>query len=78
MTKWSLKRKWLKTKISLHQTVQKILDINRRRKELSSQQVRDHEEKLQEELKVLNRLADTQARLLRKYEDEITMTADHA
>ncbi len=72
MTNRSLKRRWLRTKMALSQTVEKILSINRRRKWLSSSAgfANDMEE-IDQELKVLNKIADHQARLLKKYETEI-------
>ncbi len=74
MTSRLLKRRWLKTKIALSQTIQRILDINRRRKVLSkAENVENFEQQLQEELRVLNRIADQQARMLRKYEADLTL-----
>ena len=70
----SLKRRWLKTKIALNDTVQKILEINRKRKQLSAftKERNGREEELNDELKMLNALADQQARLMRRYEEKIT------
>ena len=74
MTSRLLKRRWLKTKIALSQTIQRILDINRRRKVLShAENTENFEQQLQEELRVLNRIADQQARMLRKYEADLTL-----
>ncbi len=74
MTSRALKRRWLRTKIALNHTVQKILDINKRRKKLSDvDDLRDYEVQLREELRVLNRTADQQARLLRRYELELSL-----
>lgn len=70
MQKRSLKRKWLKTKIALSQTIHHILDINRHRKKLASAAINTEaaEQRLSEELKMLNKIADQQARLLERYE----------
>lgn len=70
MQKRSLKRKWLKTKIALSQTLQHILEINRNRKKLASLSINTAaaEQRLSEELKMLNKIADQQARLLERYE----------
>lgn len=73
MTNRSLKRRWLRTKMALGQTVDKILSINRRRKWLSSSaDFANDMEEIDQELKVLNKIADHQARLLKKYETEIS------
>ena len=72
MNRKSIKRRWLKTKIALNDTIQKILDINRKRKHLASipeeTQVAGN---LGDELKLLNALADQQAKLLKRYEEKI-------
>ncbi len=71
MTK-SIKRRLLRARISLNQTLQKILDINRKRKRLSfTKDPSGTNEALSEELKVLNKLAEQQARLIRKYENSL-------
>lgn len=65
----SIKRKLIKAKIALHQTIQKILDINRRRKSISfSTNPAQKQKVLNEELRVLNRVAEYQARLVKHYE----------
>ncbi|MBK6949671.1 MAG: hypothetical protein IPH16_17740 [Haliscomenobacter sp.] len=67
----TIKRKLLKAKITLNQTIQSILNINRTRKQLSFLSSRKAEAKeltLEEELKVLNRLAAQQAKLVQHYE----------
>lgn len=73
MTSRSLKRRWLRTKMALGQTIERILDINRRRKVLSNvpQYIKSQED-MDQELKILNRIADHQARLLRKYEMDLS------
>lgn len=65
----NLKYRYLKTKMALTQTVQSILDINRKRrvfKENTSVQ-----EELAEELKVLNAVAENHAMRLRTYEQRL-------
>lgn len=61
-------------KITLSQTMESILDINRRRKTLPSDPSikKDQEQALSEELKILNKLAEQQAVLIRKYETALT------
>ena len=70
-----IKKKWLETKIALGNTIQNILDLNRKRKSLSFLKRKkikevgiEKEEALKEELKVLNKLAAQQAKMLKKYE----------
>ncbi len=70
----TIKRKLLKAKITLNQTIQSILDINRTRKQLnflSSRKAEARELSLEEELKVLNRLAAQQAKLVQHYENAL-------
>jgi hypothetical protein len=72
MASRSLKRKWLKTKIALRNTVQQILSINRKRKHIHFVSDSDDKRKqLEEELRVLNAIADNQARMLRTYEQQL-------
>jgi len=70
--KRSIKRKLVKAKMTLSQTVQKILDINHHRKRLTFLDNAVHKERaLNEELKVLNKIAAHQARLIRYYENSL-------
>ncbi len=72
MTKRSVKRRLIRARISLNHTVQKILDINRNRKRLSySNRAQEREKILNEELRVLNKMAENQARLVRHYEQSL-------
>jgi hypothetical protein len=68
-TKKHLKYKYLKTKIALHNTIQQLLDINRKRRFFREDPQRDTV--LNEEVKVLNATAEMQARTLRNYEESI-------
>lgn len=54
--------------------MESILDINRRRKTLPLDPSikKDQEQALSEELKILNKLAEQQAVLIRKYEMALT------
>ncbi|MEM1359835.1 MAG: hypothetical protein AAGF89_16640 [Bacteroidota bacterium] len=65
-TRKNIKYRYLKTKIALSQTVQSILDINRKRR-FSGPDEHKREE-LNEELKVLNAVAENQARQLKTFE----------
>jgi len=65
-TRRNIKYRYLKTKIALSQTVQSILDINRKRRFFGPDD--DKREELKEELKVLNAVAENQARQLKTFE----------
>jgi len=68
----STKRRLLKAKMILNQTIQKILEINHSRKRLSYFKDTVHrEDNLNQELKILNKIAAQQARLIRHYEDTL-------
>ncbi|HMQ48273.1 MAG TPA: hypothetical protein PKA00_12695 [Saprospiraceae bacterium] len=69
MTKRSIKRRLIRAKIALSQTMQKILDINKSRKQLPyAQDKQEKQQELNEELKVLNKMAAYQAQLVRHYQ----------
>ncbi|MEL7162805.1 MAG: hypothetical protein AAFN92_18755 [Bacteroidota bacterium] len=59
-TRRNIKYHYLKTKVALNQTVQAILDINKKRRRQDPDQRK--REELNEELKVLNAVAENQAR----------------
>ncbi len=61
-TRRNIKYRYLKTKMALSQTVQAILDINRKRRFFRQ------DDGKQEELKVLNAVAENQARSLKSFE----------
>ena len=65
-TRRSIKYRYLKTKMALSQTVQSILDINRKRRFV--REGTDGKAALDEELKVLNAVAENLAMALRNYE----------
>lgn len=76
MTKRSMMRKLLRARVSLNQTVQQILDINRKRKRLPyTNNPTKKGERLQEELKVLNKTAEHQALLVRRYQQQLNEVA---
>lgn len=75
MNRRSLKQRLLRTRIALKQTLNRILDINRKRKALSELvEFKEHSAKLEDELKVLNHLASNQANLVRKYENDLAVS----
>jgi len=68
----SIKRRLIRTKIRLNQTIQQILEINRNRKRLPyHQNAAVVKEDLEEKLKVLNRTAEQQAKLIKHYESQL-------
>lgn len=70
--KRSIKRKLVRAKVALNTTIEKILDINRRRKRLQIyEDAAVKEEELNQELKLLNKIADRQAQLIKKYENSL-------
>jgi hypothetical protein len=68
-TRRNLKYKYLKTKIALNKTIQSILEINRKRRTYGKDRVQ--QQVLNEELKILNAVAENHARSLRVYEQKI-------
>lgn len=69
MTSRIIKRRLVKAKSALHQTVQKILDISRKKKSLPYEpDPASKEAVLGEELWLLNKLAKQQAQLIKRYE----------
>ncbi len=72
MMRRTIKRRLVKARIALHQTIQKILDINRKKKELPYQKdVETKDAALNVELKVLNKIAEQQAMMVKKYEKSL-------
>lgn len=64
-----MKRRLLRARITLNQTIQKILEINRKKKGLPYvQNVKQEQEVIYEELRVLNKIAEHQAKLIQHYE----------
>lgn len=65
----SMKRRLLRARITLNQTIQKILEINRKKKGLPYvQNAKQEQEVIYEELRVLNKIAEHQAKLIKHYE----------
>ena len=65
----TVKHRYLRTRVALHNTVQKLLDLNKRRyffKDDPKQQ-----DTIAEEIKVLNATADLQHRSMKVYERQI-------
>jgi hypothetical protein len=77
--KRSLKRRLLRSRIALNQTIHTILNINKKRKNLQFQEdTRQEQDKLNEELKLLNKLAVHQQLLIKKYERELSLNLEPA
>jgi len=69
-----MKRRLLRARITLNQTIQKILEINRKKKGLPYvKNLKQEQEVIYEELRVLNKIAEHQAKLIRHY--EVTLEA---
>lgn len=69
MIKRSLKHRLRRARTRLSHTVNQILAINKNRKRLSQVgRPKAPEENLEEELKVLNKIAEQQAQLVKHYE----------
>ncbi len=68
-TRRKLKQKYLKTKIALSQTIQQLLELNRKRRYVKEDPLQ--EQRLNEEVKVLNATAEIQARSMKSYEESI-------
>lgn len=71
MKRTQLLRKFIRTKMALADTMQKIMDLNRRRKQTSTMPELVEPNELAEELKVLNATAEIQAKVLKRYEREL-------
>lgn len=72
MNRRSLKQRLLRSRIALRQTLSNILDINRKRKALQGlEDAQPHQVKLDDELRILNQLASTQATLVKRYENDL-------
>ncbi|MEO0338495.1 MAG: hypothetical protein AAF242_04705 [Bacteroidota bacterium] len=68
----SNKRRLIRARIKLNQTLQQILDINRNRKKLPFlENALVAKESLDERLKVLNKTAEHQAKLIKHYEAKL-------
>ncbi len=65
----SMKRRLLRARITLNQTIQKILEINKKKKTLPYRtDAREEAREIGEELRVLNKIAEHQAKLIKHYE----------
>ena len=67
MTRKSIIKKLLKAKNALNHIIQKILDINKKRKQ-SLHLDNDWHAHSEDELRLLNKMAATQARIVQHYE----------
>lgn len=77
--KRSLKRRLLRSRIALNNTIHTILNINKKRKNLQfKEDARQEQDKLNEELKLLNKLATHQQLLIKKYERDLSLNLEGA
>lgn len=68
----SMKRRLIRARIKLNQTIQQILEINRSRKKLPFyRNATDLKSSMDERLKVLNKIAEQQAKLIKHYETKL-------
>lgn len=68
----SIKERLLRAKEILQEALHKLMEINRLKKQLPFLKDREkQEEELGLELKMLNRIVNQQAGLIRKYEDQL-------
>ena len=68
----STKRKLLKAKLKLQETLQSILDINKRKKALAHAKVpQEQRQEIQSKLRLLNKVVEQQAKLVRLYETKL-------
>ena len=74
MKEWSVSERLSRTRESLKKTLNRILDINRKRKVLKHLEEQEEvQQSLEEELNVLNHVATNQAQLVRKYETKLAL-----
>ncbi|MEM6378162.1 MAG: hypothetical protein AAF705_08110 [Bacteroidota bacterium] len=67
-----MKRRLIRARIKLNQTIQQILEINRSRKKLPYyRNATDLKSNMDERLKVLNKIAEQQAKLIKHYEAKL-------
>jgi hypothetical protein len=68
----SIKERLLRAKEILNEALHKLMEINRLKKQLPFLKDREKkEEELSVELKMLNKIVNQQAGLIRKYEDQL-------
>ena len=65
-----ISRKFLNAKTALTQTIQKILDLN---KSLRKSQKAPENQEIKRELRLLNKVADQQAKIVKLYEYELQL-----
>lgn len=67
-----MKRRLIRAKIKLNQTIHQILEINRKRQKLPYlQNANQQKVAMDQELKVLNKIAEHQAKLVQHYENKV-------
>jgi hypothetical protein len=71
MSERSLFQRLLNAKSALNATIEKILDLNRRLKSLSWGKKSPENTAIKQELKLLNKVADQQAKIVQMYEKRL-------
>lgn len=78
MNRTKILRKFIRTRMALAETMQKIMDLNRTRKLTSTMPVVGKQEELAEELKILNATAEIQNKVMKRYEAELNRDQQRA
>lgn len=73
-SKRQLSRKLERAKTKLDQAIRRLLYLNKMQKKA---QQTDNKEELKQEMKLLNRIADQQAKLVKVYEYQLSTTTVH-
>lgn len=68
MNEHSMIQRLLNAKDALKSTIQKMLDLNRQLKSLRKDQEQLEDQAIKQELKLLNKVADHQAKIVQLYE----------
>ncbi len=78
MNRTKILRKFIRTRMALAETMQKIMDLNRTRKLTSTMPEAGKQEELAEELKILNATADIQNKVMKRYEAQLNRDQQRA
>lgn len=68
MSEHSILQRLLNSQTALKETIQKILDLNRQLKGLRKSKQAPENQAIKQELKLLNKMADQQAKIVQLYE----------
>ncbi|MEY3051909.1 MAG: hypothetical protein RLY31_1694 [Bacteroidota bacterium] len=76
MNDYSILQRLSNARQALKSTIQKILDLNRQLKLLRRNRRQPEEHAIKKELKLLNKVADQQARIVQLYEHKLRRTGN--